>query len=444
MWRTVFSYRMMLLGAVCLIVSCGTLRQQPPVTDSASIPQKVVELTSIEPQPVAPVVQPETPVAPQPAVQQVAETWDERVRRGLDSLCAQPLFEISHLGMFVYDLTDNRPLYARNATHRLRPASCQKLVTCIAALHFLGGDYLFRTRLFTTGTVQNGVLNGDVYVVGGMDPLFSRSGIQQMISALSREGISSIDGHLYIDLTMKDDIGYGSGWSWDDDYGPYSPLMVDAKDQFAEQWVAALGKAGIRLKYRAVGQRALPAAGTHALATITHTIDEVMLPTLKESDNIFAECIFFQIAAMGGQKLSTRKHAEAKIKDLLSQLGLPIDNYAIADGSGLSPYDYVTPEMLVALLNFAQARPEIFNHLYPALPIAGVDGTLEKRMLETAAAKNVHAKTGSVTGVSSLSGYLTASNGHLLSFSIINQGVPRSSLGREFQDQVCRFLCGGN
>ena len=434
---------MMLLGAASVLVSCGTLRQQPPVTNSASIPQQVVELTSINPQPAAPVVQPEAQVAPQPVVvPQVAETWDERVRRGLDSLCAQPLFEISYLGMFVYDLTDNRPLYARNATYRLRPASCQKLVTCISALHFLGGDYRFRTRLFTTGTVGGGVLSGDVYVVGGMDPLFSRSDVQQLVAALTREGISRIDGHLYIDLSMKDDIGYGSGWSWDDDYGPYSPLMVDAKDQFAEQWVAALGKAGIHLKYRAVEQRVLPTAGTRALFTVTHSIDEVMLPTLKDSENIYAESIFFQIAAMGGQKLATRKHVEERIKGLLAQLGLPVDNYTIADGSGLSPYDYVSPEMLVALLNFAQSRPEIYSHLYPALPIAGVDGTLEKRMLETPAANNVHAKTGTVNSVSSLSGYLTASNGHQLTFSIINQGIPRSSLGRDFQDQVCRFLCG--
>ena len=98
-------------------------------------------------------------------------------------------------------------------------------------------------------------------------------------------------------------------------------------------------------------------------------------------------------------------------------------------GSGLSPYDYVTAEMLVALLNYAHSRPEIFQHLYPALPIAGVDGTLEKRMVETPAANNVHAKTGTVTAVSTLSGYLTASNGHLLSFSILNQGVTKATLG---------------
>ena len=120
---------------------------------------------------------------------------------------------------------------------------------------------------------------------------------------------------------------------------------------------------------------------------------------------------------------------------------MPGESYTVADGSGLSPYNYLTAEMLVALLNFAYSRPTIFEHLYPSLPVAGVDGTLERRMVGTTAAGNVHAKTGTVTGVSSLAGYLTAANGHLLSFSILNQGVSQASLGREFQNQVCSYLC---
>ena len=435
-----------MLWALCLMVSCGTLRRVPPASPMVSsdeIPQQVVELTSMTQQPAtaAPVAEDVQQPAVTPAVPVVEETWAGRVCRGLDSLCAQPLFETTQLGMYIYDLTEGRPLYARNAIQRLRPASCQKLVTSIAALHYLGGDYQFRTRLFTTGTVSGGVLSGDVYVLGGMDPLLSRSGLQQMVAALAREGISSIDGHLYIDLSMKDDLGLGSGWSWDDDYGPYSALMVDAKDQFAEQWVAALSKGGIRLKYRAVQQKTVPTVGTRAILTIPHHIDEVLIPMMKMSENIYAECMFFQIAAFGGQKLATRKHAEEKIKRLIAQLNLPVDNYTIADGSGRSLYNYASPELLVTLLNYAQSRPEIFQHLYPSLPIAGVDGTLEKRMVETPAAGNVHAKTGTVSGISSLSGYLTAANGHLLSFCIINQGVPRASMGRSFQDQVCCLLC---
>ena len=72
---------------------------------------------------------------------------------------------------------------------------------------------------------------------------------------------------------------------------------------------------------------------------------------------------------------------------------------------------------------------------------AGVDGTLQKRMVGTEAAGNVRAKTGTVTGISSLAGYLTTATNHVLAFAIINQGVGSSSIGRAFQDKVCQELC---
>ena len=129
------------------------------------------------------------------------------------------------------------------------------------------------------------------------------------------------------------------------------------------------------------------------------------------------------------------------IDSLITRLGLEPKDYLIADGSGLSLYNYVTPELLVTLLNHAQHNEQIRQYLLPCLPIAGVDGTLKKRMTGTRAQGNVMAKTGTVEGVSSLSGYLTAANGHLISFSIINQGIVRTRTGHNFQDQVCLILC---
>ena len=79
--------------------------------------------------------------------------------------------------------------------------------------------------------------------------------------------------------------------------------------------------------------------------------------------------------------------------------------------------------------------------MYPALPVAGVDGTLKKRMLGSFTDGNVHAKTGTVTGVSSLAGYCRAANGHMLCFSIIDHGVMHGRNGRAFQDRVCTLLC---
>ena len=123
------------------------------------------------------------------------------------------------------------------------------------------------------------------------------------------------------------------------------------------------------------------------------------------------------------------------------RLGLDPINYTIADGSGLSLYNYVSAEMIVALLRHAYQNREIYDHLYPSLPIAGVDGTLEKRMTKGKAFGNVHAKTGTVSGVSTLAGYCQASNGHTLCFAILNQGLIKASDGREYQDRVCEALC---
>jgi len=107
----------------------------------------------------------------------------------------------------------------------------------------------------------------------------------------------------------------------------------------------------------------------------------------------------------------------------------------------LSLYNYVTPELMVKLLCYAYRHTNIFMQLYPALPVAGQDGTLKKRMMNTSANGKVKAKTGTVTGVSSLAGYLTSANGHVLAFCILNQGVLRNADGRDFQDKVCTALC---
>jgi D-alanyl-D-alanine carboxypeptidase/D-alanyl-D-alanine-endopeptidase (penicillin-binding protein 4) len=93
-------------------------------------------------------------------------------------------------------------------------------------------------------------------------------------------------------------------------------------------------------------------------------------------------------------------------------------------------------------LKHAWRTPKIHDALWVSLPIAGVDGTLEKRMTKGPAEGNMRAKTGTVTGISSLAGYCQAENGHQLCFSIINQGVLRNADGRAFQDRFCQALCG--
>ena len=421
------TYKNLLLAAfVLFLCSCGSRRS---AQYSYNGPVHITENAKVELP--TPVVVTEV-VAP--------ATWRDTIQARLDSLCQQPLFETTQLGLYVFDLTENLPLYELNKTQRMRPASIEKLITSISSLHYLGGDFLFRTDLRIKGTIANGVLQGDLYVVGGMDPLLSVGDLNDMAAALRKEGISSITGNIYIDLSMKDDLPYGWGWCWDDKYGPLSALMVNAKDNFNSDWNKALTRAGIKRSRPGIKQQQAP-ADSRSVFCATHTIDEVLEPILKDSQNIFAECLFYQLAAYSGEKKAGRKQAARLICGLIEEMGLDADSYQIADGSGLSLYNYVSPELLVHFLNFAFSKSELFGHLYPALPIAGVDGTLEKRMLDTPAYDNVHAKTGTVNGISSLAGYLTARNGHFLSFCIINQGVSPLSLGRNFQDEVCVALC---
>ena len=80
-------------------------------------------------------------------------------------------------------------------------------------------------------------------------------------------------------------------------------------------------------------------------------------------------------------------------------------------------------------------------NLYAALPIAGQDGTLKKRMKEPYVSGKVRAKTGTLSGISSLAGYALTPNYHMLAFCIINQGIMKNAEGRGFQDRVCESMC---
>lgn len=358
----------------------------------------------------------------------------------LDGLLADPLFERTQVGLYVYDLTADVPLYAHGERQLLRPASCQKLVTAITALDLLGTGYLYATRLSYHGEISDSTLRGDLILRGGFDPLLGPSDLRQLADSVLARGIRCVEGDVVFDRSLKDSLAWGWGWCWDDEETPLTPLLCDGRPGLEGEWLAALAAAGIRF----TGQQRYAAAGRGArpLACCTHTVDQVLLPMLKESDNLFAESLFYQIAAQSGHHSPGRKEAAQAVGRLLSRLRLEPDDYLIADGSGLSLYNYLTPEALVALLRYAYRDEAIYRHLLPALPIAGEDGTLRRRMKSGAACGNVRAKTGTLEGVSTLAGYCTAPNGHQLCFAIMNQGIRRGADARRFQDRVCKALTG--
>lgn len=369
----------------------------------------------------------------------VALPWNIAVAQHLDNLLRHEMFETSTVGMMVYDLDADSVLYSHNARQLLRPASTMKLVTAITAIDRLGGNYQFKTELCYTGEVSDRTLNGNIYCVGGFDPRFNSDDMRAFVEAVHRMGVDTIRGNIYADKTMKDSDQYGAGWCWDDKNPVLSPLLISKKDTFVERFVRNLREDSIVVE-ASMGEGTRP-DDAYCICRRFHTMDQILMRMMKNSDNLYAESMFYQLAASTGVRRASAKNARSVIERLIAKVGLNPKRYEIADGSGLSLYNYLSAELEVRLLRYAFQNSNIYVHLHPSLPIAGEDGTLKKRMKGAFTAGNVYAKTGTVQGVSSLAGYCTAANGHRLAFSIINQGLQHHRNGRAFQDRVCTVLC---
>ena len=366
---------------------------------------------------------------------------DDSLRIKLDSLLCDPLFETTQVGLMVFDLDADTVLYQYQARQLMRPASTMKLVTAITALDRLGGAYEYKTNFYYTGTIADSVLTGNLYCVGGFDPSLTSDDVSVIAESIRQAGITKIRGTIIADKQMKEVLDYGEGWCWDDDNPMLIPLSIGRKDIFLTTLRKELDRQGVNVSEAKLGGNGIMPNGARHLSTYRHSIDIILKQMLKDSDNFYAESMFYQTAASTGHRPAKASDARTLTKQFIKRLGLGGNPYKIADGSGLSLYNYISAELLVRMLRYAHNKEEIIGHLLPALPIAGVDGTLKKRMTEGNAYGNVVAKTGTVTGISSLAGYLTTADGRRLCFAIINQGVMRSADGRAFQDRVCQALC---
>jgi serine-type D-Ala-D-Ala carboxypeptidase/endopeptidase (penicillin-binding protein 4) len=159
-------------------------------------------------------------------------------------------------------------------------------------------------------------------------------------------------------------------------------------------------------------------AGTYPLFTITSApLRDILGPFLKPSQNQIGEIL---IRAIGRARtgVGSVDSGAAVVRAQVVEWGGAPDGVIVRDGSGLSRDDLVSPETLVRVLNAIRADTA-YKVFYDALPIAGVDGTIGGRMRGTPAQGNVHAKTGTLGMVRSLSGYATTADGHLLIFSML-------------------------
>jgi D-alanyl-D-alanine carboxypeptidase/D-alanyl-D-alanine-endopeptidase (penicillin-binding protein 4) len=455
------------------------------------------------------------------------------LRVDLARLFGAPVFAHAFWAVRIESLRTGEVLFSLNPGIHVMPASNMKIVTLAAAAERLGWDYRFETKLVSAAPVTDGVLQGDLVVVGGGDPsLNERNGRAAAVfdawaASLETAGIHAVAGALVADGRAFDREGLGAGWAWDDlAYGyaapvgalefdeglarltitpgaapgdpaalalepPESGLVVtnlvttgaaderpsldfrrlpgqarleargtvpagaaplvrsvsvdDPAAYFARAARAALAARGIEIRGGAATAAERPAAadaaaGGRVLAlTQSPPLSDIATVLMKVSQNLYAETLLKALGRDGGP--GTAERGIAAVRDVLAGWGLDPDGYVQVDGSGLSRYDYVTADLIVAILKHLYDDPRHRDPFLATLPIAGVDGTLAGRLEHTPAAGNARAKTGTLANVRALSGYVTTRDGEPLVFSIIanNFLVPASTVTQTADAAVARL-----
>ncbi len=362
-------------------------------------------------------------------------------------------------GLLVVDANTGEVACRKAAKRRRSLASNTKLFTTSTALARLGPQTRIATQVLSNGTLNaNGVLRGSLYLKGGGDPALGtpafyerfRGGLGTNIFSLKRQiraaGIKSVTGRLYADDSVFDRIRgvADSGFATSPYIGPLSGLAfnsgysgpgghsfaADPAKTAAATLARSLRVAGVRLRARPA-LRAAPASAKRVAVVRSPTVSQLADATNVPSNNYYAETLAKLLGARFGGDGSTAAGTTV-VARFARSLGSGV--HAV-DGSGLTHSNRASPAQVVTLLR-AMWRTEAGDAFIQSLPLAGREGTVASRMDGTAAAGRCRTKTGTLTGVSALSGYCFNRSGKVMAFSILMNGVRNLYLAHLDQDRI--------
>lgn len=398
---------------------------------------------------------------------------DTALQSRLKAFAAKPRVQ-GRFGLYVYDLTAGREVFAEDADHSQPIASSMKLLSGVAALHRLGADYLYRTTIYTRGPIVGDTLRGDIALKAGLDPQLQAQDLAMFARALRRAGIRHVTGHCYLDLTLREKVKAEQHWyPWDLSFSRYG-ILYKGPDAIIRAMRAALNAQGIR-QCRSNTSTPLPgppprggSAPTPApsplgrgsvtpffiVAKITgpyytgehdkgltslslwhgrfrfyRSIGRVTQRMWKNSSNTNATALLYTL----GNAVNPRNDGSA---DQLAAAGVAYmraflrDNLnmtdtalVVHDGCGLCTYNHLSPRALCAILAYGYAEKPIYHRLMQGLAISGVDGTLRRLLSDYRLRGKIHGKTGTLShpyGISSLAGYCRGADGHDLCFALLD------------------------
>jgi D-alanyl-D-alanine carboxypeptidase/D-alanyl-D-alanine-endopeptidase (penicillin-binding protein 4) len=445
----------------------------------------------------------------------------QRLHADLTAVFEAPQFERAFWSVLVRRVDAAEDLYSLNAGKLMMPGSAMKIVTLAAAADLLGWEHQFETRIVSTAAVDDGVLRGDLVVIGGGDPSISeRSDTPGTLRRLARQlretGLTHVEGGVVGDDDLFDDSGFGDGWTLDNlPYGYAAAVSALEYNEGSVDLVIRAGLeagdpvdiqvrpdgSGLRVENQLVtvaesgagrltlhrlpgsarvvvrGQipakaapfartasvdnptrffatafrNALIAEGIQVIGDAIDVDDFLAKPDLTAARTLLSQKSppLRQIAA-GMMRVSQNQYAEILLKSIggrdkahgvLKGWGIDSGGFVIADGSGLSRYNYVTGDALVRVLQRMHEDPKHRSTFRETLPVTGRDGPLAKRLAGTPAEGKVSAKTGTVDNVRAIAGYLETPVGETLVFSIIanNFTIPTTVIDAAADNALIRL-----
>ncbi len=172
----------------------------------------------------------------------------------------------------------------------------------------------------------------------------------------------------------------------------------------------------------------------------SHPLSSIVADMAKWSNNYVAEMLVKNVAAESGEKPATMATGLAQVRKYLEKSGVKSGEYEFVNAAGLTRKNRLTPEQLGRFLEFVRTDFTMFPEYLTALPIAGVDGTLRKRMKNSSGERWVRAKTGLLTGVVGLAGYAGRPNGQIVTFAFIYNGPGKEDKARGLFDRLAALL----
>lgn len=369
-------------------------------------------------------------------------------------------------GLLVVEAGSGNVVCAASPGRQRSLASNMKLFTTATVLSRLGPETRIPTKVFRDGKVDaDGVLHGSLYLQGGGDPALGTPGFYDSYLAglgtdlfsltpqIKAAGIESVTGRLYADDTVFDRLRgvADSGYATSSYIGPLSGLAFnsgfsgttsssgfssDPAKLAASKLVGSLQGAGVNLPTQ-VALAATPASAERVAMIRSPTLDRIVDTTDVYSDNFFAEMLIKLLGARLGGGGTTAAGASV-VEAFAASHGSGV--HAV-DGSGLTRSNRASPRQVVNLLQAMRQDPAGEDFIQD-LALAGKEGTVDERMHGTAAYGRCRTKTGTLTGVSNLSGYCFNKSGRIMAFSILMNSVGNLTLAHLDQDRIAGAVAG--